>query len=153
MAAGALDVDNLDTLGLPPEQVRMEGLGRRVVDRSVARFATENASYSYLDQNVELIAPEVMLIEFRYFDGEQWQVEWSTEENEGIPLAVEITLVMNERGLPNDSGQPPVAQNSSTAGATLSQYHPDQIYRLVVHLPAAEILPTEGAAADTGGGA
>ncbi len=112
------------------------GLVRRVLDRAVTLFATENSNLSSLQQQGEIIAPEVGGIEFQYFDGTEWLYEWDSEQQQGLPVAVRITLVM---------GDPRTAQTSSTsARAELSaanqQVLPDQIYSLVVRLPTA--LPT-----------
>ena len=112
------------------------GLVRRVLDRAVTLFATENSNLSSLQQQGEIIAPEVGGIEFQYFDGTEWLYEWDSEQQQGLPVAVRITLVM---------GDPRTAQTSSTSAraevsAANQQVLPDQIYSLVVRLPTA--LPT-----------
>lgn len=135
-AGSTVSAVNIDTLGLPPT-LSMQGLGRRVVDRSAARLATQSASFSYLDEQVELMAPEVQMIEFRYFDGERWLEEWNTEDEGGIPLAVEILLVMISRDQLDDPNRMPFQMTS------FAELDPSQVYRLVVHLPAAETLPTD----------
>ncbi len=123
--------NDLEMTGMPPGQLT-QGLGRRSVDRAVARFSTQNADLSVFQNQVELLAPEVLLIQFRYFDGMQWLEVWDTEDLGGIPLAVEITLVLS----PNDERQ----QNELIGQASLSQfqYDPELSYRLVVYLPASE---------------
>ena len=117
------------------------GLARRVVDRGTSRFATENGIFALLDDNVDVFAPEVATIEFAYFDGLQWTFDWDSELRGGIPLAVEITLVIMSRE--QREGQ------MSMMDLAASQIDPENIYRLVVHLPnssAEELAAAEEAA-------
>jgi hypothetical protein len=122
--------------GLPPGQP-LRGLGRRVVDRAATRYAMNSAGNSFLDQQIELIAPEVMLIQFRYFDGLQWLSEWDSQQFGGLPMAVEIMLVLqsSEEAAESDS-----LLTGLSFDETASQLDPNHVYRLVVHLPAAELI-------------
>jgi len=38
------------------------------------------------------VVPEVVDIQFRYFDGQQWQNSWNSLQNGKLPLAVEVTF-------------------------------------------------------------
>lgn len=105
------------------------GLARRVVDRGTSRFATENGILALLDENVEVFAPEVASIEFAYFDGLEWTFEWDSELRGGIPLAVEITLIV----VPADERDEEMTITEQYVAA--GQLNPEHIYRLVVHLP------------------
>lgn len=119
------------------------GLARRVVDRGTSRFAAENGIFALLDDNVDVFAPEVVAIEFAYFDGLQWTFEWDTEVRGGIPLAVEITLVI----MPIDQREEEMMITDRYLAE--SQIDPNHIYRLVVHLPnssAEELAEAEEAA-------
>ena len=125
------NLQNLDSLGLAPGQA-MRGLGRRVIDHSVGRHAMQNGNFAILDERVEMIAPEVAVIEFRYFDGQQWTMEWDTESRGGIPLAIEILLLLSDADMSVDEldGRLPNA----------FMQDPDRYFRLVVHLPAGEMI-------------
>ena len=114
------------------------GLARRVVDRSTIRFAQENGALQWLDEQAELFAPEVMALEFAYFDGTQWLVEWDTELNGGLPVAVEILLIL--RGA--DDVQ---AAGNTLTGANLNydQVGSEHFYRLVVQMPTADPVTDE----------
>jgi hypothetical protein len=128
--------ETVDGLGLLPDEP-LQGLARRVVDRAAARYAATNGDMDYMELQVERFAPEVAAMEFRYFDGRQWLMEWDTELMKGLPMAVEITIGIARR----EPGQ----NNRLYAQPTLTQQLLDasNIYRLVVHLPAAEPIDTQ----------
>jgi hypothetical protein len=131
--------------GLPPGQP-LQGLGRRVVDRAATRYAIENGDNALLDLQTELFAPEVLMVQFRYFDGQQWLSEWNTEDFGGVPLAIEIVLVL--QAVDDDSLTAPTPQLSAAGTQTqaaLWQFDQDHVYRLVVNLPAAELIDTSAA--------
>lgn len=70
------------------------GLIRRSLDRFATTYASLNGLQSQLDQTGEILAPEVIGIEFQYYDGLTWQLEWSSDEMEELPLAVRVDLAM-----------------------------------------------------------
>ena len=86
--------DPLDALNTNGEQSLSGGLVRRSLDRSITKYAAENGNLSSLNQTGELLGPEVVGIEFQYWDGVTWQIEWSSDELEELPLAVRIDLQM-----------------------------------------------------------
>jgi hypothetical protein len=120
------------------------GLARRVVDRSAARFAQENGNYQWLDLQTELFAPEVVALEFAYFNGLEWLLEWDTQQDGGLPLAIEIVLVVRA-----DPEVPPVTTPLAGTGIRYGQNGLDHVYRLVVHLPAADPLTENTLTEDT----
>ena len=61
------------------------GLVRRVMDRAVTLCASENGNLQGLQQAAEVVAPEVTSVEFQYFDGTQWLLEWDSAEMGGCP--------------------------------------------------------------------
>ena len=141
------------------------GLVRRELDRAVSQYANEQGRMEQLNQQGELIAPEVVGLEFRYFDGSQWMEFWDSQQVQGLPLAVEITLAI-QPGTRWDgvSQQTPTAANgggwgfgfgSSAAAATPPA---PKLYRQVVRLAAAranagmQSSTTSGATSDTGAG-
>ena len=85
------------------------------------------------DDSSNLVASEIAEIRFRYFDGDDWQTEWNSEEQGGFPPAIEIVLVIDPTR--STSGQD--YQYSGFDSAVMEQY------RSVVHLPAAELPPEE----------
>ena len=67
---------------------------RRSLDRSATVYAASNGSLTTLNQTGELLAPEITGIEFSYWDGLTWQMEWSSDEYGELPLAVQVRLYM-----------------------------------------------------------
>lgn len=117
------------------------GLYRRSMDRAVATFSMNNGGS--LDGANQLIAPEVIQLQFRYFDGEGWVDEWNSDEMGGFPSAVEFTIVIDPTRSYSDSGQ--------SAAADLN----DNVlvrHRSVVHLPLAEIIEDESGTDPAAGG-
>jgi type II secretory pathway pseudopilin PulG len=116
------------------------GLMRSEMNRAAALYLAENGDFSSMVQMAESLAAEVVGLEFRYFDGLQWYTEWSSDTMGGLPLAVEITLVVIE----------PRAADAemATAGVLdLTTVRPDQIYTTTVHLPNAQLPQSSGGAA------
>ena len=113
------------------------GLVRRVMDRAVTLYASQYSNMQGLQQAAEVIAPEVMSIEFQYFDGTEWLYEWDSEEEEGLPVAVKITVLLApDAAVDAESGV--VNQTYSS-----TQIQPDQMYSLTVRLPTAKPVTSD----------
>ena len=119
--------------GIQFSSVASGGLYRRQIDRAVASHAGDAGLVISPDDNSDLIASEVAEIRFRYFNGEDWQSEWNSEERGGFPTAIEIILVIDPTR--STSGQD--YRYNGFDSAVMEQY------RSVVHLPAAELPPEE----------
>lgn len=104
----------------------VQGLMRRELDRAVTQWASESGQLADLDQQAQLVAAEVVNLEFRYFDGTTWVLEWDSSSAGGLPLAVEISITLAD---------PSAAQ---LANASVSRNNAETTYRLVVTLPLAE---------------
>jgi len=114
------------------------GLVRRVLDRAVTVYASDNASVTSVQNMGEIIAPEIAGIQFEYFDGMEWLPEWDSDLQEALPLAVRITVVMQPKG----SEQLGVNLQSSLMSVDQLALDSDvQTYSLTVRLPTA--LPAE----------
>lgn len=79
-----------------PDPTSSGGLVRRVLDRSASTFASLSGNIASLDQSGELLAPEVTGIEFSYWDGITWQLQWNSDELGELPLAVKIQMSMTD---------------------------------------------------------
>lgn len=112
------------------------GLVRRELNRSAAQYAAANGGDRSVGTIEEVLAPEVILLEFRYFDGESWQTEWDSNSAGKLPLAIEIGLAIIPQDAPSSSAAASPDALSSTANATVSDTA--HIYRLVVAIPTAE---------------
>lgn len=131
-----------------PDLVGQKGLVRREANRAVAAWATSNsmspASMQMIPQQLDVLAPEVVGLEFSYFDGLTWYPAWDSELMQATPVAVEIVLTLRtQRAAPR-----PAMTNLLSNSAGDEQF--DQ-YRLVVHLPggvsAMTIMAQQEAAA------
>ena len=117
------------------------GLYRRSMDRAIANFAMSNGG-SLGDGNNQLIAPEVVEISFRYFDGEEWATEWDSDEMGGFPLAVEFVFSID----------PARSYDPEDAAAIQAIGNEDIIiHRTVVHLPLAELSEEDSSGGSMGG--
>lgn len=80
-------------------------------------------------------ASEVQSVGFRYFDGDQWLELWDMSEEETLPLAVEVKIVLSPADDPENLDAPAERRRPRT-------------YRRVVRLSAAEDeAPSGGAGA------
>jgi hypothetical protein len=100
------------------------GLVRRVLDRQASTFAALSGNINSLNQTGELLAPEVMGIEFSYWDGMIWQIQWNSDELGELPLAVKIQMSMVD---------PLVDANEQVP----------RLFSHVVRLPMAKIIEEE----------
>jgi type II secretory pathway component PulJ len=103
------------------------GLVRRSLDRAVTRYAADyGGGQINVEDYEEVLAREVSQIEFRYWDqeNEDWVTEWDSDEMLGLPKAVEISVAVGKMN----------AESEEEAR---------KIYRTVVYLPVAELIPPE----------
>ena len=113
----------------PSEEATAEatGLVRHTVSRDSVQFALVNGGVTF--GTTEVLAPEVVAVEFQYFDGVEWLPEWDSMELGYLPRAVSITIAIDTLGTLSgeevDSDVPAALADGNT-------------YRLVVYLPASE---------------
>ena len=124
------------------------GLYREMVPTaSLAADADPLASPASRDgTEVELLAPEVVKLEFHYFDGEQFVDEWDVVEDGGLPSGVEILLTIHEP----DYGPSDETQQQDLTGPRYDEKDL-VVYRRFVRIPkvtppqpAAALLPAGG---------
>jgi uncharacterized membrane protein YgcG len=110
------------------------GLMRSEMNRATALFASENGDYQIFAQNAEPLAPEVVGLQFRYFDGFEWFTEWNSQARNGLPMAIEIALVIAD---PTSADQP--LEAGALVDPTVDDVNPELVYHTVVQLPNAQI--------------
>jgi prepilin-type N-terminal cleavage/methylation domain-containing protein len=123
--------DQLNTLDPESGESSGGGLVRRSLDRAATVQASSTGSLSLLNQTGELLAPEVVAIEFSYWDGVTWQLQWSSDEYGELPLAVQVRLTMgNER----------MSEEEAALAATAAVTDPSQLrtFHHIVRLPLAK---------------
>jgi type II secretory pathway pseudopilin PulG len=78
---------------LAPElQQSAGGLVRQEIARPLRTFAERNGNRALLELGQVLIAPEVVHLEFRYYDGEPVVDVWDMHEEDALPVAIEIRI-------------------------------------------------------------
>ena len=108
------------------------------MDRAATQWAFDNNDLSRLDATGEVIAPEVVALEFRYFDGEQWQPTWDSEEASGLPMAIEVAIAIEA-----DDGDVRPSASTTNSPDTLNDVSPVgnvRVYHQVIRIPSA--VPT-----------
>ncbi|MFV1964352.1 MAG: prepilin-type N-terminal cleavage/methylation domain-containing protein [Pirellulaceae bacterium] len=108
------------------------GLVRRQMDRAVTQWAMTNGNAAGLLNDGEVLAPEIIAIEFAYFDGLEWRTEWDSGAEGGLPLAIQIILsVTSDEAMDRESPTNPAGGIRVTSEGNVRYYH------LVVHIPTA----------------
>ncbi|TWU41902.1 prepilin-type cleavage/methylation domain-containing protein [Novipirellula artificiosorum] len=122
-------IDPLDNMSNDPTAAPTESTGGGLVRRSLDRFATLEAinsgSMSMLNQTGELLAPEITSIEFAYWDGMMWLIEWNSDEYGELPMAVQVQMTMID----------PTAALTDTSD--LSSVDTTRVFTHIVRLPMA----------------
>jgi hypothetical protein len=138
--------DRTDATGVAATSLSTEmgvlagGLVRQEIPRPARLFAEQNANSAVLESGQVLVAPEVVNIEFRYFDGEQLLDIWDMVEQRSLPRAIEVCIWL---------------VSAHEAAASAAAYDARELlsiarpYRQTVFLPMAE-LSQQGAMAGTG---
>ncbi len=129
------------------------GLVRRSVDRAVTQYAYEVGQSSQLSRTGELIAPEVLAIEFQYFDGSTWQVQWDGS-SQGLPQVVKITIAMQRESKSKSNPLTPGIAISSINADMMREYGLE-VYSTNTIIPGAQLLvapqgTTASGSTDTG---
>lgn len=103
------------------------GLARLEGDRMAIDYADLQTDTELLAGAARLIAPEVVSLQFRYFDGSAWFDTWDSTAYGALPQAIEVTLgfrpLLDEELSPQSGSSVPVAE---------------QYIRHVIHVPMAE---------------
>ncbi|WDI41204.1 prepilin-type N-terminal cleavage/methylation domain-containing protein [Bremerella sp. P1] len=110
------------------------GLVRRELDRAVTQYALNNGDSTGLDASAEILAPEVSLLQFRYFDGYEWIEEWDSEAMGGLPMAVDVIIAIRDHDmtqalLADGAIEVPVADTTNPVG---------QVFRRLIRIPTAK---------------
>ena len=125
-----------EELDVVEDDVRLiNGLVRRNMDRAVTQFAADNGNTDALLNQGDVIAPEVVSIEFQYWDGLLWLPEWDSEVEESLPVAVEIRLYLKSAR----NNQSSSMLSAFSMGDDMDELETGTtMYRLVVRLPVGK---------------
>ena len=126
------------------------GLVRRQLDRAVTAYAEEMGDTQRLLRTGDLLAPEVISLEFAFFDGVNWLTQWDSS-TQSLPWLVQISLAMQSA-----SGVRFGKLEAGTQVNMLSladrQNYGVQLYHLVVAIPGAQLRAADAASADQAAG-
>lgn len=115
------------------------GLVRRSLDRAVTQFAYLNGNSDQLGRTGEIIAPEVLGIEFSYFNASSgWQTQWDSSQM-GLPHVVKVTLAMQTESKSRSSPLEPGLM-LSTITSSMVEEHGIQFYSVNVIIPGSMLL-------------
>ncbi len=134
--------------------VGVAGLVRRALDRAVLDNAESMGQTDQLNRTGELVAPEVLALEFSYYDGAQWTTTWDSS-TQGLPWLVDISLAMQSKTGEKNGTVPPGISLSTMPYEERAKYG-IEIYNLTVTIPGAQLQSTStatgaaGAATDSG---
>jgi type II secretory pathway pseudopilin PulG len=109
-------------------------LVRQQVPRDIALWQAQQGLVDAWETSTRYLAPEVIGLAIRYWDGEQYIDTWNMTEQEGaLPVAVEVDLTI-------------VDATRKTTSESAAADQPTRVYRMSVTLPAA---PVSSAAASS----
>ncbi len=111
------------------------GLVRTELDRAMSQFATTQGDSSSVNNTAAVLAPEVLALEFQYFDGSTWNTSWDSTQNSGLPQAVKISIALSDPGANPDNVNTSSLTSVSSISDAASQ-DPDSVYSLIVLVPA-----------------
>ncbi len=126
------------------------GLVRRQLDRAVTAYAEEVGDTDRLLRTGDLVAPEVLALEFSYFDGTEWLLEWDSSM-QSLPWLVQISLAMQSA---SGSQQAELEPGTSISAMTFAdrQLYGIEVYELVVAIPGAQLTAGDAVSADQAAG-
>lgn len=125
------------------------GLVRRAIDRAVLDNAEATGQSNQLSRTGELVAPEVLALEFSYYDGTQWTTTWDSS-TQGLPWLVDITLAMQSKSGEKNGAIPPGISLSTMPFDERSRLG-IEIYNLMVTIPGAQLQSTSSGSTDSTG--
>ena len=133
--AGSLGGNQTTITAASSSSIDGSGLVRDEQDRSMALYAsTQGGTTSTTTATV--LAPEVVLLEFQYFDGTAWNSSWDSTLNSGLPQAVKISIALSAPATGSGAADASPAASATSISDAASQ-DPDSVYSLVVMVPGA----------------
>lgn len=144
--------DDMQVFGATPSEAALStgmanGLVRRALDRGVTAYAEEMGNSDQLQRTGELVAPEVISLEFAYYDGNegQWLYEWDSSQ-QSLPWLVQISLAIQSE---DGAAENPIAPGTQLSTITFEdqQAYGISVYELVVAIPGANLVGADAAAA------
>lgn len=110
------------------------GLVRRELDRAANKWAVESGGMAGLLATGDLVAAEVIAIEFAYFDGAIWQMFWNSDNMQSLPVAIQVKITI---------GDPAAIQSGdvATEATTENGVAGARSFTQIIQIPAGRIVP------------
>ena len=124
------------------------GLVRRSLDRAVTQYAYEMGNSDQLIRTGEIIAPEVLGIDFSYFGANGWQTEWDSTSL-GLPSVVKVTIAMQRESSARTNPMSP-GISLSTLNNSMIQEYGIELYSMNILIPGAALLASPAGATSGG---
>ncbi len=116
--------------GTLQQAITGSGLARLEGDRLVLSMADQQGDAGTMTQRTQILAPEVVALTFRYFDGFAPRADWDSSVMLGLPLAIEIEMTL----------QPLV--HTTRLGGVATSSTTSNVYHLVIPLPLGKPMDT-----------
>jgi prepilin-type N-terminal cleavage/methylation domain-containing protein len=125
------------------------GLVRRSLDRAVTQYAYANGNSMQISRTGEIIAPEVIGIEFSYFNANSgWQTQWDSSQL-GLPHVVKVTLAMQTESKARTNPIEPGLMLSTITSSMIEEYG-IRFYSTNVIIPGSMLLSAPSSQAGAG---
>jgi hypothetical protein len=122
------------------------GLVRSELNHASAQYTADTGGDATSESNGAVVAPEVLALEFSYFDGSEWISAWDTTSYNGLPQLIKISIALTD---PARSKSAPAQSFSSIADA--AEQDPDNVYSVVVRVPACDPIPSVSGSSSSSG--
>jgi len=131
-----------------------EAASRNQVDSAGERLDEDSPFSAGLTSEAMMVVPEIVLAEFRYFDGRGWSSQWNSLQRKGLPVAVEVVLRMlshDKRPEPGRKSSEPDEETDEILETPDEELEPagDLVYRLIIDLPGSPLHKPPKPAAST----
>lgn len=121
------------TSGVADTSAAASGLMRVQRERAATSFAESSGDSASSFAGGKLIASEVAAVQFRYFSGEEWLESWDSDEQGGLPLAVEAEIMLAD--LDYEVAQTMLSGSGTGNSAKTTE---PQMYKMVIPIPVAK---------------
>jgi hypothetical protein len=116
------------------------GLYRREVDRMVYVSAMQQGQADILTQATASLAPEVVNVQFTYYDGTTTYDQWDSNTEGKLPIAIKVAIMIRRA----------VVRTPNAAVSATADNSSCTIYDMLVDLPNAFVQASQGAGQSPG---
>ena len=126
------------------------GVVRRSIDRAGTHYAYELGNSDQLIRTGEIIAPEVLGIEFSYFGSNGWQLAWNSSTM-GLPSVIKVTIAMQRESSARSNPMTPGISLQNLNSSMMQEYG-IELYSTNILIPGSALLALPGSSSTTSGG-